>query len=114
MNRILILIIGLFTIGCTISSVNSSDIAASERSRIIRIAKQELARRDARLPGIYQVLVEEIDAGHELERPRRVYQISFSFAYKGKTQVIYTLIMDRRTKKVEVFSDSRKATPSKI
>ena len=114
MSKVLFLVIAVLTVGCSTASVRSTEVTGPDRLRIIRIAEHELARRHAQLPRAHEVIVEETKAGHELEPPRAVYQVSFSFLYRGKNQIIYTVIIDRRTEAVEVFSDSRESIPSKV
>jgi len=90
------------------------EIAGSARDNAIYIAKQELKRQNAMLPKAYDVVVENAEAGNELEAPRQVYQVSFSFYYRGRKQIIYTVIIDKRSGRVELFSDSRTSIPSEV
>lgn len=114
MNKILFAIIVALMTGCVASSVEvRPDHDTSTRRRIIHIAEGELKRQNATLPHDYDVVVEDAEAGNELEPSRKVYQVSFSFAYHGKKQLIYTVIINTAGK-VEVFSDSRTSVPSKV
>src|SRR6266446_6518963 len=115
MNKILFAVFVALTTGSVASSVKvRQDHDVATRTRIIHIAEGELKRQNATLPRDYDVMVEDAKAGNEVEPSREVCQVSFSFAYRGKKQIIYTVIIDKRSGKVEVFSDSRTSVPSKV
>jgi hypothetical protein len=114
MNKIVFIIAGVVLAGCATPSVLSQgSLPGPDRDRMVHIAQQELARQHANLPHRYDVIVEGAEAGNELQPSRQVYQVSFSFVYRGKKQIIYTVIIDKRSGRVEMFSDSRAFIPSK-
>jgi hypothetical protein len=77
------------------------------------MAKKEIRRQGLPLPSNHKVTVVDSISLAELEESRPIYVVSFIFSYRGKVETVYTVHIDKRSKKTSV-SDLRKAIPSAV
>ena len=94
--------------GC-VSHPRPSDV--SQRDGIIEIAKHEIARRQIRLPRDYDVTVDEGVTVFPVGKAREEFIVRFTFTYHGKHNVIYKVVIDRRSRKIDDFIDYRDTIP---
>jgi hypothetical protein len=85
-----------------------------ERQRLIETAKVALERGRLPLPRTYEVEVSDGQAITELTPVRPLYVVTFKFIRRGKKDIIYTVHINKRSRKVEDVYDSRSSVPSRV
>jgi hypothetical protein len=80
----------------------------------VEIAKAELVRRGLSLPRHYDVAVSHGQVITEINPRREIYVVTFSFMYRGRKDIIYTIHIDKRSGKIEDVYDSRTSIPSQV
>lgn len=108
MSKISVIICCLALLGC-ISQPRPSD--GSQRSEIIKIAKREIDRRHIHLPLDCNITVDEGVAVFPLGKPREEFIVQFTFTYRGKRDVVYKVVIDRQSRKIDDFIDYRDTIP---
>lgn len=113
MSKVLFLAVLLFSTGCAgTTHAVERELSAFDRNKIIESAKRELNRQNLSLPRNYTVEVGKGGIRSDFHRPREIYVVSFSFAYRGKKEVIYTVFVDKLSGKADRVFDSRTMVPS--
>ena len=113
MSKVVFLIVLLLSAGCvgTTRAVDR-ELSALDRNKIIESAKRELRRQNHSLPRVYTVEVGKGGIRSDFHPSREIYVVSFSFAYRGKKDVIYTVFVDKLSGKADRVFDSRTMVPS--
>jgi hypothetical protein len=87
------------------------ELTSDERKKVIIIAKQELRRRNITLPRRYEITALNMEMVTEVAPARPLYEVNFHCVYRGKKQLIYTVVIDKRSLKVTLFSDDKATIP---
>lgn len=109
MNKSIIIIFAMLTTGC-LGSVRTQkgEIIGTDREKLVGIAKQELKRRNLALPPDCDVVVENGKIINEIDNsPREVYAVWFSFTHRGNRGAFYSVLIDRRSGRIDQVSDLR-------
>lgn len=115
MNRIAYIIICFLSIGCTApAQFERNAPRIFDRHKLVESAKSELERRGFSLPKHYDVAVTQGQVITEIHPRREIYVVTFSFVYRGKKDIIYTVHIDKRSGKIEDVYDSRTLIPSQV
>jgi hypothetical protein len=106
-----IILLATLATGCLGNArTQQREIVGAERERLVKIAKQELRRRHLVLPHDHDVVVENGEIGNEIAPlPRKVYGVWFRFTYRGKREVFYSVLIDKRSGRIDQVSDLRTA-----
>ena len=108
MNKSPIVLTVFCIVGCFVHQASAGLFFGQVKTRdAVTIAKHEVERRKVPLPKKYKVSVTDGNAFFEFEQPRKIYVVSFAFADRAKRHVVYTVHVDKRSGKVDAFSDSR-------
>jgi hypothetical protein len=82
-----------------------------QRNEIIQIAEREIDRRQIHLPPDYDITVDEGVTVFPLEKPQEELVVRFTFTYRGKRDVVYKVLINKRSKKIDDFIDYRDTIP---
>ena len=109
MNKATIFILAILTMGCLGGPrPRQSEITGTDRERLITIAKNELKRRNLALPHYYSVVVENGKISNEIDRsPREVYGVWFNSSRRGEERAFYSVLIDKRSGRIDQVSDLR-------
>jgi hypothetical protein len=107
MTKSIIIILALLTTSCIgTASPRQRQLYGTDREKVIRIAKQELERRNLALPDRYDVVVENGKITNEIDNlPREVYGVWF--LRRGNRGAVYSVLIDKRSGKIDQVSDLR-------
>jgi hypothetical protein len=108
MSKVFIISCCLALWGCTSHPRPSG---ASQRNEIIQIAKHEIDRRQIRLPLDCDIMVDEGVTVFPAGDAREEFIVRFTFAYHGKRDVVYKVVIDKRSEKIDDFIDYRETIP---
>lgn len=115
MSKVVFIIALLLSTGCVgTTRAVERDLSTLDRNKIIQSAKRELERQNLSLPRNYSVEVGKGEIRSDFHRPREIYVVSFSFAYRGKREIIYTVFVDKQSGRADRVFDSRTMVPSEI
>lgn len=78
---------------------------------MIRIAKREIDRRQIQLPSDCDITVVEGLAVSPVDKAREEYFVQFTFTHGGKRDIVYKVVIDKRSRKVNDFLDYRHTIP---
>ena len=69
-------------------------------------------RRQIRLPPDCDITVDDEGVTvFPLQKPREEFIVRFTFTYRGKRDVVYKVLIDRRSRKINDFIDYRETIP---
>jgi hypothetical protein len=108
MNKPLIIILCLAAFGCVNHPTSS---VVSRRDEMIQIAKREIDRRHIQLPRDCDITVVEGMAVSPVDKAREEYFVQFTFTHGGKRDIVYKVVIDKRSRKVSDFLDYRHTVP---
>jgi hypothetical protein len=111
MNKIITFILASAFV-CICQTEAEGDLSPSVRKKVITIAGRELQRRNIVLPAKYDVSALPMEMITEVRRPRPLYEVNFHFVWRGKRRLIYSVVIDKHSLKVVMFSDDRLTIPS--
>jgi len=113
MSKTVFLLVLWLSTGCvgTTRAVDR-ELNALDRNKIIESAKRELRRQNHFLPRDHTVEVGKGEIQSDFHPTQQIYAVSFSFAHRGKKQVIYTVFVDKLSGKADRVFDSRTMVPS--
>jgi hypothetical protein len=109
MNRYIVITFAILTAGCLGHSLTRpGEVIGADREKLVEVAKKELKRRSLPLPHDYDVVVERGEIGNEIDHsPREVYGVWFSFTYRAKRGAFYSVLIDKRSGRIDQVSDLR-------
>jgi hypothetical protein len=108
MRKVFVISSCLALLGC-LSHPRPSD--GSQRNEIIQIAKREIERRHIRLPLDCDITVDDGVTVFPVGKAREEFVVRFTFTYRGKRDVVYKVVIDRRSRKIDGFIDYRDTIP---
>lgn len=111
MNKVIMFLLASAFVGICQTRAEG-DLSPSVRKKVIAIAGRELQRRNIVLPPTYDVSALRMEMVTEVRPRRPLYEVNFHFVYRGKKRLIYSVVIDKRSLKVVMFSDDRLTTPS--
>jgi hypothetical protein len=106
MSKVIIIIVCLAVLGCVSHPLSSLVL---QRDDILPIAKREIDRRHIHLPSDCSITVDEGITAFEgkVEKDREEYLVRFTFKHSGKRDVVYEVVIDKRSGKIDDFFDYR-------
>ena len=111
MNKTVLLAIAFWAVANITPSTLADNRQQLKPSQAVQIARQEVKRRNIVLPKDHKATVSEGDAVFEFERPRKIYVVKIVFRDPSKRRVTLTVHVDKRSGKIDAFSDSRRLKP---
>jgi hypothetical protein len=108
MSKVFVISCCLALLGC-ISHPRPSDV--SQRNEIIQIAKREIDRRQIRVPLDCDITVDEGVTVFPVGNAREEFIVRFTFTYHGKRDVVYKVVIDKRSRRIDDFIDYRETIP---
>ncbi|HVF72236.1 MAG TPA: hypothetical protein VM940_11575 [Chthoniobacterales bacterium] len=108
MTNLLIFILCLTLSGCI---TQPQSLVVPQRGDLIQIARGEIDRRHIHLPSDCAVTIHEGVTVSPVDKAREEYFVNFTFAHGGQRGVIYRVVIDKRSGKVDDFLDYRDTIP---
>jgi hypothetical protein len=106
MKKVLTILFCVAISGCVNRAVTP---VASQRDKIIEVAKRELNRRHIHLPKDCEIMVDEGVYVNSVAPKRKEFHVRFTFVYNGKRDVMYKVGIDKSSMTVCDFVDYREA-----
>jgi hypothetical protein len=94
---------------CAVSPSAPSHL--SERERAIQLAKSEIAKRNIKLPFDCDISVVDGVATFVIGKPEPKYLVLFKFKNHGRRDLVYKVVINKRSGRVEDFLDYRDTIP---
>lgn len=109
MNKFIIIILAILTTSCLGNArTRQGEVIGAQREKLVAVAKQELKRRNFPLPHDCEVVVENGKFMNEIDTStRELYGVWFTFTYRGKRDAFYSVLIDKRSGRIDQVSDLR-------